>query len=158
MEILVAYDVATDDVAGKRRLRRVAKVCLGYAQRLRKSVFECIVIEAGLEMLKHRLSREMEGSKDSVRIYRLIKPRNDYLCLIDKQPRFDLQDPLLVCPREPQAIGNWREVRARESAVLSLESGEMRFGLAGPRSREPCFVGVGPDSTICGVAVDQMIG
>jgi CRISPR-associated protein Cas2 len=42
MEILVAYDVATDDAAGKRRLRRVAEVCMAFGQRVQKSVFECI--------------------------------------------------------------------------------------------------------------------
>ncbi|MBV8451669.1 MAG: CRISPR-associated endonuclease Cas2 [Deltaproteobacteria bacterium] len=96
MEILVAYDVATDDAAGKRRLRRVAQVCMAYGQRVQKSVFECIINEAELEMLKHRLTREMEKSKDSVRIYRLIEPHSRYLSLIGKQPEFDLHKPLLV--------------------------------------------------------------
>ena len=96
MEILVAYDVATDDAAGKRRLRRVAEVCMAYGQRVQKSVFECIVNEVTLEMLKHRLAREMEESKDSVRIYRLMEPRAQHLSLIGKQPEFDLHEPLLV--------------------------------------------------------------
>ncbi len=73
MEILVAYDVATDDAEGKRRLRRVAEVCLAFGQRVQKSVFECILNDADLEILKHRLGREMEESKDSIRIYRLME-------------------------------------------------------------------------------------
>jgi CRISPR-associated protein Cas2 len=96
MDILVAYDVATDDAEGKRRLRRVAEVCLAFGQRVQKSVFECIVNEAGLEVLKHRLAREVEESKDSVRIYRLTKPREKHLLLIGKQPEFDIHGPLLV--------------------------------------------------------------
>ncbi|HUY20350.1 MAG TPA: CRISPR-associated endonuclease Cas2 [Candidatus Binataceae bacterium] len=96
MEILVAYDVATDNAEGKRRLRRVAEVCLAFGQRVQKSVFECILSEADLEILKHRLSREIEGGKDSIRIYRLMEPREKYLSLIGKQPKFDLHDPLLV--------------------------------------------------------------
>ncbi len=96
MEILVAYDVATDDAAGKRRLRRVAEVCMAFGQRVQKSVFECIVNEGELEMLKHRLTHEMEESKDSVRIYRLMEPRGQHLSLIGKQPKFDLHDTLLA--------------------------------------------------------------
>jgi CRISPR-associated protein Cas2 len=96
MEILVAYDVATDDAAGKRRLRRVAQICMAYGQRVQKSVFECIINEPDLEMLKHRLRRETEGSKDSVRIYRLMEPRGQYLSVIGKQPEFDLHEPLVV--------------------------------------------------------------
>jgi CRISPR-associated protein Cas2 len=96
MEILVAYDVATDDADGKRRLRRVAKVCESFGQRVQKSVFECILNAGDLEMLKHRLVREMEQTKDSVRIYRLMEPRAEHLHLIGTQPKFDLHDPLLV--------------------------------------------------------------
>jgi CRISPR-associated protein Cas2 len=96
MEVLVAYDVATDDAAGRRRLRRVAQVCMAYGQRVQKSVFECVLNEAALELLKHRLAREMEKSKDSVRIYRLMEPRERHLSLIGKQPAFDIHDPLLV--------------------------------------------------------------
>ncbi len=96
MEILVAYDVATEDAEGKRRLRRIADVCLAFGQRVQKSVFECILNEASLEILKHQLAREIEESKDSIRIYRLIEPRDKYLSLISKQPKFDIHDPLLV--------------------------------------------------------------
>lgn len=96
MEILVAYDVATEDAEGKRRLRRIADVCLAFGQRVQKSVFECILNEASLEILKHQLAREIEESKDSIRIYRLIEPRDKYLSLIGKQPKFDIHDPLLV--------------------------------------------------------------
>jgi CRISPR-associated protein Cas2 len=96
MEILVAYDVATDDAEGKRRLRRVAEVCQTFGQRVQKSVFECILNEAGFEILKHRLIAELEQTKDSVRIYRLTEPRVEHLYLIGKQPNFDIHDPLLI--------------------------------------------------------------
>ena len=51
MEVLVCYDEATETRAGQRRLRRVAEICLGYGQRVQKSVFECRVTEAQLEEL-----------------------------------------------------------------------------------------------------------
>lgn len=96
MEVLVTYDVATDTPEGRRRLRRVAKVCEGYGQRVQKSVFECIVNAAQLEQLKHRLSAEVALAEDSLRIYRLREPRDHYLQVIGRQPTFDLHDPLVL--------------------------------------------------------------
>lgn len=96
MEILVTYDVATDTAAGRRRLRRVAKACEAYGQRVQRSVFECVVNEMQLEQLKHRLYREMEPKEDSLRIYRLREPRDRYLYTAGVQPSFDLRGPLTV--------------------------------------------------------------
>ncbi len=96
MEILVTYDVATDSAEGVRRLRRVAKVCEAHGQRVQKSVFECTVNEAQLVELEHRLRREVDLEADSLRIYRLREPRQQYLVEIGRRPRFDLHDPLVV--------------------------------------------------------------
>ena len=60
MEALVTYDVSTETRAGQRRLRRVAQVCLGYGQRVQKSVFEVRVTEAQLEELEDRLRGEID--------------------------------------------------------------------------------------------------
>ncbi len=96
MEVLVAYDVSTDTAAGRRRLRRVAKVCEGHGQRVQKSVFECILNAAEMEQLKYRLRREIDLEEDSLRIYRLREPRDRYLQVIGRQPQFDLRDPLVL--------------------------------------------------------------
>jgi len=96
MEVLVTYDVATDTAAGQRRLRRVAKACEGFGQRVQKSVFECILNAAEIEQLKHRLRREVNLEEDSLRIYRLREPRDRYLQVIGRQPEFDLRDPLVL--------------------------------------------------------------
>ena len=96
MEVLVTYDVATDTAAGQRRLRRVAKACEGFGQRVQKSVFECILNAAEIEQLKHRLRREVNPEEDSLRIYRLREPRDRYLQVIGRQPEFDLRDPLVL--------------------------------------------------------------
>lgn len=96
MEILVTYDVATDTASGRRRLRRVAKACEAYGQRVQKSVFECIVNDAQLELLKQRLRNEVEPAEDSLRIYRLREPRDRYLEVIGRPPAFDLHDPLVL--------------------------------------------------------------
>jgi CRISPR-associated protein Cas2 len=96
MEVLVAYDVSTDTAAGRRRLRRVAKVCEGHGQRVQKSVFECILNAVEMEQLRHRLRREIDLDEDSLRIYRLREPRDRYLQVIGRQPPFDIRGPLVL--------------------------------------------------------------
>ena len=95
MEILVAYDVATDDAAGRRRLRRVAQACEAYGQRVQKSVFECVLSDSDMEMLIARLRSEIDESVDSIRIYRLREPLDRYLLIFGTRPPFDQRGPLV---------------------------------------------------------------
>lgn len=69
MFILVAYDVATTDKIGARRLRRVAQACKDYGQRVQNSVFECRVDERQWLLLRHRLLTEIRRDEDSLRFY-----------------------------------------------------------------------------------------
>jgi len=69
MLVLVVYDVATSDDGGPRRLRRVARACQDYGQRVQKSVFECTVGPAEWEALRGRLLDEMKPAADSIRFY-----------------------------------------------------------------------------------------
>jgi len=71
MQILVTYDVSTVDDGGKRRLRRVAKVCLDYGQRVQNSAFECLVDGAQLVEMRARLLKIIDVDVDSLRIYSL---------------------------------------------------------------------------------------
>lgn len=96
MEMLVTYDVSTEDAAGRRRLRRVAKVCQAYGQRVQKSVFECRLNSVQLEQLKHALLNEILPSEDNLRIYRLQEPRDKFVQVMGKTLLFDLHDPLIV--------------------------------------------------------------
>lgn len=96
MEILVTYDVATDTAEGRRRLRRVAKICEGYGQRVQKSVFECLVNGAELEMLEHHLLAVIDQGEDSLRMYRLREPRERFTRVIGQQPAHDVRDPLIL--------------------------------------------------------------
>lgn len=96
MEVLVTYDVSTETREGRRRLRHVAKVCEGHGQRIQKSVFECTVTPAELERLKHRLRREVAEKEDSLRIYRLLEPRERFVWAIGVKPAYDLHDPLVL--------------------------------------------------------------
>lgn len=95
MELLVTYDVDTTTAAGRRRLRRVAKVCEGFGQRVQFSVFECVVTAAQLEQLKDRLEKEIEPKQDSLRIYRLQEPRDRHLHVIGRPVLHDIHDPLV---------------------------------------------------------------
>lgn len=96
MEILVSYDVSTETPEGRRRLRRVAKVCEGHGQRVQKSVFECVLNPGQLELLKHRLSRIIDEEHDSLRFYRLREPRERYLEVIGKKPPYDLREAIVL--------------------------------------------------------------
>lgn len=71
MFVLVSYDVATKEGAGERRLRRVARACEDYGQRVQYSVFECIIDPAQWTVLRDRLIREIDEEKDSLRFYYL---------------------------------------------------------------------------------------
>jgi len=95
MEILVAYDVKTETAAGRRRLRRVAKVCEGFGQRVQFSVFECVVDAAQLALLVHALEQEIESNEDSLRIYRLQEPRTRHVQVLGRELMYDQRDPLI---------------------------------------------------------------
>lgn len=69
MLVLVTYDVNTETPAGKRRLRRIAKTCQNYGQRVQFSVFECNIDPAQWVKLRAKLVHEMEPSLDSLRFY-----------------------------------------------------------------------------------------
>ncbi len=69
MFVLVTYDVKTSDQGGSKRLRRVAKACKDYGQRVQYSVFECILDPAQWTVLRQRLIDEIEEESDSLRFY-----------------------------------------------------------------------------------------
>lgn len=96
MEILVTYDVNTESKAGRRRLRRVAKCCEAYGQRVQKSVFECQLDSSGLERLIHDVRKEINEKEDSLRIYRLREPRRKYLQVFGLDVPHDLHNALVI--------------------------------------------------------------
>ena len=96
MEILVTYDVSTETREGRRRLRKVATICLGFGQRVQQSVFECQVTAAQMEEMEDKLVRTIDPALDSLRIYRLAEPRAKYLKMHGARPEFDFREPLIV--------------------------------------------------------------
>ncbi len=71
MLILITYDVNTEDSAGRKRLRQVAKQCVNYGQRVQNSVFECSLDEAQYRMVQSKLLKIANLEKDSLRFYNL---------------------------------------------------------------------------------------
>ncbi len=71
MLVLVCYDVSTETKAGRRRLRRVARVCESTGQRVQKSVFECQLEVARFETLERDLLAEIDPTVDCLRLYRI---------------------------------------------------------------------------------------
>ncbi len=96
MLIIVTYDVSTETRAGRRRLRRVAKVCEGIGQRVQKSVFECQVNEMQNEELERRLLAEIDEKEDSLRLYRLTEPADLHIKQFGNIRSVDFEGPLVV--------------------------------------------------------------
>ena len=71
MMVLITYDVNTEDAAGRKRLRQIAKQCVNYGQRVQNSVFECVVDASQAKMLQHKLRAIMDETRDSLRFYYL---------------------------------------------------------------------------------------
>lgn len=69
MLVLISYDVSFEDKGGPKRLRRIAKACQDYGQRVQYSVFECLVDPGQWTILRNRLVSEMDEDKDSLRFY-----------------------------------------------------------------------------------------
>ena len=73
MLVLITYDVNTEDSAGRKRLRQIAKQCVNYGQRVQNSVFECLLDSAQCKLLQAKLCAIMDPEKDSLRFYYLGK-------------------------------------------------------------------------------------
>lgn len=94
--VLITYDVETVSNFGKKRLRKVAKQCVNYGQRVQNSVFECLVDSAQLAELKHRLENIIDKEKDSIRYYYLgsnWKTKVDHIGVKDS---YDPEGPLTI--------------------------------------------------------------
>lgn len=73
MLVLITYDVNVTNEGGKSRLRKVAKQCVNYGQRVQNSVFECLLDPTQFSELKHRLEKIIDSETDSLRFYMLGK-------------------------------------------------------------------------------------
>ncbi len=96
MMVLVSYDVSTESEGGKRRLRRVARACQDWGQRVQFSVFECELDPAQWTALKERLIKEIDASADSLRFYFLGANWRRRIEHVGAKPARDPMAPLVL--------------------------------------------------------------
>lgn len=96
MLVIATYDVSTETREGRRRLRRVAKVCLRFGQRVQKSVFECQVNQMQYEELERTLLAEIDLDEDNLRFYRLTEPHDLRVKQYGTFRSLDFEAPLIV--------------------------------------------------------------
>ena len=95
MMVVVSYDVAKDD-NGARRLRRVAKACENYGQRVQYSVFECLVEPEQWIALRHKLRSLIKEELDSLRFYFLGANWKNRVEHIGTKKTIDPEGPMVV--------------------------------------------------------------
>ena len=96
MLVLITYDVNTEDAAGRRRLRWVARQCVNYGQRVQNSVFECVLDAAQYRQVQAKLIQIADLERDSLRFYMLC---NNYKSLVEHfeiKPSYEAEGVLMV--------------------------------------------------------------
>lgn len=96
MMVLITYDVSTETKAGQRRLRKVAKKCQDYGQRVQNSVFECILDAACLKKLQSSLGKIIDPEVDSLRYYYLGDEWRHRVVHVGAKPSLDLEGTLIA--------------------------------------------------------------
>lgn len=96
MFVLITYDVNTETEAGKKRLRKVAKACQDYGQRVQNSVFECVIDPARFRILQAKLEKLIDKEKDSLRFYFLGDEWKNRIIHIGAKPALDLTGTLIT--------------------------------------------------------------
>jgi CRISPR-associated protein Cas2 len=96
MLVLVTYDVNTETPLGRKRLRRVARACENYGQRVQFSVFECLVDPGQWAALRFKLISEIDEEFDSLRFYFLGSNWKQRVEHVGAKPAYDPQGPLIV--------------------------------------------------------------
>lgn len=96
MMVVVSYDVCTEDRAGARRLRRIAKVCKDFGQRVQYSVFECVVEPAQWTLMRQKLIEIMDDEKDSLRFYFMGANWKSRVEHVGAKEAVDIEGPLIV--------------------------------------------------------------
>ena len=96
MLILIAYDVSTETSAGRKRLRKVAKECVNYGQRVQNSVFECQLNSTEYRQVKATLEGIINKDEDSLRFYNLGDKYKNKIEHIGIKESFDSKGTLIL--------------------------------------------------------------
>lgn len=96
MLVLITYDVNTEDAAGRKRLRKIARECVNYGQRVQNSVFECLLDAGQCRKLQDKLCSIMDTEKDSLRFYYLGKQYEKKIEHFGCKKTYMPEEPLLL--------------------------------------------------------------
>ena len=96
MYVLVTYDVRTMDAHGKKRLRRIAKICENFGQRVQNSVFELLVDPGQWADCKSQLEKAYKPEEDSLRFYYLGSNWKRRVEHVGAKPSLDMEGPLII--------------------------------------------------------------
>ena len=96
MYILVTYDVNSTDRSGQRRLRKVAKACLDYGQRVQNSVFECELTDVQFCLLKEQIRSIIDAEVDSVRFYHLNRNENRRVQVLGMETASNVDSAIII--------------------------------------------------------------
>lgn len=96
MLVVITYDVNTENAAGRKRLRQVAKQCVNYGQRVQNSVFECNLDASQYAMVKHKLEQIIDPQCDSLRFYNLGNSYHSRIEHMGAKAGYDAEDVLMV--------------------------------------------------------------
>ncbi len=95
MMMIITYDVNTETAAGRKRLRKVSKICQNYGQRVQNSVFECNIDPTLFMVLRNELIKIMDPEKDSIRFYNLGNEWKNRIEHVGTKNTIDLDDSLI---------------------------------------------------------------
>ena len=96
MMVLITYDVETVSPEGKKRLRKIAKQCVNFGQRVQNSVFECLVDPAQFAGLRHKLEDIIDEDKDSLRFYFLGSKWHSKVDHVGAKQAYDPEGTMIV--------------------------------------------------------------
>ena len=96
MLVLITYDVNTEDAAGRRRLRWVARQCVNYGQRVQNSVFECVLDAAQYRQVQAKLIQIADLERDSLRFYMLGNNYKSKVEHFELKPSYEAEGVLMV--------------------------------------------------------------
>lgn len=94
--VLITYDVNTQTESGRKRLRKVAKQCVNYGQRVQNSVFECQLDATKYRQVKAILEGIIDKEADSLRFYNLGDKYKNKVEHIGIRPSFDVTGLLML--------------------------------------------------------------
>ena len=96
MYILITYDINVTKMEGQKRLRKVAKICTSYGQRVQNSVFECKISEEDFLLFKNKLFSVVNLEIDSLRFYRLGKNYDKKVKHYGAKRTYKFEDPIII--------------------------------------------------------------